>query len=258
MENHISKYKRRAGRNGISVGESYENNTIAFIESTFNSSPTYRRMEVLSSEFPNILGIDARIVEVERLGSLYQVLFRPKEGLNVGSYVKFDDDVWLVSDVWGSTKHIQKAMVQKCNRVIKWRDRDGIIVEINSIASQSPIGSKSNQGKFDVEWNKFDVSLPKGQLFVYFEKNGKTSPVDINHRFIFGKNAYEVTGIDDTSYVDKNGYGIIQLVVKVTTKRDEDDFVNFIPFNKYGEISTSKPILGLDEEKDKGTGGMIW
>lgn len=248
---YLDRYKSRLTRNGSNTGEVYTNNTIAFIESTFADSPTFRILEVISSEFPDVKEIDSRVVEVERMGTLRQILFRPKQGLNIGTYVKFDNETWLIFDQWGdrnSTKYT--ALVEKCNRTLKWKDLNSNIIEVDCIASQSPLGSKASQGKNDIEWNKYDVSLPLGQLYVFIEKNNITMSVEMNQRFIFGQNVYEVFGIDDTSFVDKDGHGIIQLLVKISTKQNGDDFINRIAFNEYETIITPT--------NTDGQGGRIW
>jgi hypothetical protein len=263
---HLDKYRSRLSRNGTNTGEVYASNTIAFIEATFQASPTFRVLEVVSTEFPEITQMDARVVEVERMGTLREVLFRPNQGLNIGTYVKFDGGTWLIFDKWGSTQSHTglKVLVEKCNRTLKWKDANGIVQEIDCIATQSPLGSKANQGKNDIEWNKYDVRLPLGQLYVFVEKNDITSTISLNHRFIFGSNVYEVFGIDDTSSVDNNGFGVIQLTVKVATKQDADDFQNRIAFNQYETPSTAvlptdggeNPVDGTNE--DSGNGGLMW
>lgn len=251
----IDRYKNRLTRNGNNVGESYANNTIAFKEATFSDSPTFRVLEVTSSEFPDITEIDARVVEVERMGTLREVLFRPYQGLNIGTFVRFDGFTWLIFDQWGDrTSHKYVALVEKCNRTLKWQDATKAVQEIDCIASQSPLGSKASQGKNDIEWNKYDVSLPLGQLYVYLEKNKLTDTLEMNQRFIFGRNVYEVFGIDDTSFVDKEGHGIIQLMVKLDVKRSSDDFVNRIAFNDY---SNSGGTLRTNVT-DTNTGGNPW
>jgi hypothetical protein len=70
-------FRNRVGRNGINEGDAYNNNTIAFIEATFHASPTFRLLGVKSTEKPTISEMDARVVEVERMGTLREVLFRP-------------------------------------------------------------------------------------------------------------------------------------------------------------------------------------
>jgi hypothetical protein len=171
--------------------------------------------------------------------------------------VLFDNETWLVSDVWGDIEHQQKVLVQKCNRTLKWRNAMNEVEEVNCIASQSPLGSKANQGKNDIEWNKFDVRLPLGQLYVFVERNDVTDTLNLNQRFIFGSNVYEVYGIDDISAVDKNGFGIIQLTIKLTTGQDADDFGNLIAFNVYEALEMpfeTEPTLPEDENK----GEVIW
>lgn len=252
MSSYLDKYKLRLSRNGNNTGNVYANNTIAFIEATFSASPTFRVLDVKSTEFPLITKIDARVVEVERMGTLREVLFRPHQGLNTGTYVKFDGETWLVSDVWGSKEATNlKVLVQKCNRKLKWLDKNNAPQEVDCIASQSPLGSKAMQGKNDIEWNKFDVRLPLGQLYVFVEKNSLTSTLKMNQRFIFGGNVYEIFGIDDTTSVDKNGFGIIQLTIKVTTKQDADNFTSGIAFNIYDTVD---PTPYIEEDK----GGLIW
>lgn len=254
MSEFLNRYKNRLSRNGNNVGESYANNTISFIESTFSASPTFRVLEVNSFEFPDVTEIDSRVVEVDRMGTLREILFRPRQGLNIGSYVKFDNDTWLIFDQWGdrnSSKYT--ALAEKCNRTLKWMDKDNIVQEIDCIASQSPLGSKASQGKNDIEWNKYDVSLPLGQLYVFVEKNPLADTVQINQRFIFGKNVYEVFGVDDTSFVDKSNHGIIQLLVKIDVKRDADDFSNRIASNDY---STNVPDSNTMNTNN--TGGNPW
>jgi hypothetical protein len=187
--------------------------------------------------------MDARVVEVERLGTLREVLFRPGQGLNVGTYIKFDDETWIIFDMWGNKETGLKVMVEKCNRTIKWKH--GVnIREYDCIASATPLGSKANQSKMDVEWNKYDVTLPLGQMYCFVEKNSITNEIKMNQRFIFGSGVYEVVGIDDTTSVDKNGFGILQMTLKVSTKRSEDDFVNRIADDTVDEPTTTPPSEG--------------
>lgn len=256
MSDYIRKYRKRLNRSGNDIGDVYANNTITFIESNFKSAPTYREVGVVSTEFPDVKKIDTRIITVERMGNIREVLFRPRKGLNIGSYIVFDNDTWLIYDKWGSEQATKiKTMVQKCNATTKWRDIKGFVREVPCIAVATPLGSKANQGKNDIEWNKFDVSLPAGQLFNFTEANPLTRQIRINDRFIFGSNVYEVFGVDDSTTVDINGYGIIQFTLKLTTRLDRDDFIEGIAYNDY-----KVDVIGnddvIDEDDDKG--GRPW
>lgn len=263
----LDSYRRRLGVNGQNVGEVYHSSTVAFKQEKFNQSPTFRVLEVKSFEFPEIKKMDARVINVERLGTLREVLFRPYQGLNLGTYVRFDNETWLISDMWGSIENgQQKVLVQNCNRFLKWKDSNDELNIVDCIASQSPLGSKASQGKNDIEFNAYDVRLATGQLFVFVEKNEKTSRISLNQRFILGSNVYEVYGLDDTTSIDKSGYGIIQILVKLTTRQSADDFENGIAYNKYKNDSAieipkdtdvSLPEEDTDEDEED-TGGLPW
>jgi hypothetical protein len=244
---YFDRYKRRLSRNGNDVGEVYKNNTIAFIEATFHASPTFRVMEVVKYGNPTV-EMDARVVEIERLGTLREIILRPSDNLEVGTYVVFDGDTWLLFDKYGGTGATSiKMLAIKCNRNIKWMGRDGDTVpkEYPCVASATDLGSKSKQSKNEIEWNKYDVKLPLGQLFVSMELNQDTKSINLNDRFVFGRNVYEVTGIDDITSVSKDGEGIIQLTVKITTHRN-GDFIDGMAVNEYTDSTSG------------GSGGGLW
>lgn len=244
---YIDEYRRRLRNNGNDLGEAYDNNTIAFMEATFHASPTFRVLDVISYEKPSVKKIDARVVEIERLGTLREVLFRPtSDGLNEGTYVRFDNFTWLIFD-----KYKGKVIVSQCNRKLKWYDRNGVSYSFDCVASSADLGSKAKQGRNEIEWNKYDVSLPLGQLFVFVELRPETEAIKLGQRFIFGNKAYEVTGIDDTTVVREKGvdaFGVLQMTVKITTIREEDDFINKVANNRY-DTGNVEP-----EEED----GLLW
>lgn len=258
----LGKYKRRMSRNGDNVGEVYKNNTIAFIEATFHTSPTFRVMEVESIQFPNIKEIDARIVEVERMGSLREAILRPSQFLETGAYVYFDNEDYIVFDRHGGTGATNvKLTLARCNRQLKWYDKDGVLNNMHCVASATDLGSKSKQSKNEIEWNKYDVRLPLGQLFVFVEISEKTQSIDLNDRFIFGRNAYEVTGIDDITGMNAEGYGILQLTIKINPAKIKDDFTNGIAYNEYrteGSIEVGNITTNIVSEENNGTGGRLW
>lgn len=249
MADYIDKYRRKITEtNGKDMGEAYAKNTTYLMESTFHASPTYRVMKVGGTEYLDVDTIDGRVIEVERMGSLREVLFRPlSEGVNIGAYLEFDGDTWLAFDRFGQNK----VLVERCNRSLKWYDRNNVYHEIDCIASATDLGSKSKQSKNELEWNKYDVRMPLGQLFVFVELTSETKLIGLNDRFIFGENVYEVTGRDDTTAVNRNGHGVLQLTIKLVPTRDGDDFENQIAENKY---ITTAPV----EEPVEDEGGSIW
>lgn len=254
---YLKRYKDRLSSYGDNVGDAYSKNTISFIESTFHASPTYRVMEVESSAYPDIKEIDGRVVEVERLGSLREIILRPTKSLEVGMYVKIDNEWYILIDKYGGTGSTSiKMLAIKINESLKWRDRDGILRDFHCVASATDLGSKSKQSKNEIEWNKYDVRLPVGQLFVSVEKNEITEDIGLNQRFIFGRDVYEVTGIDDITTVNDDGYGIIQYTVKITTKNSKDDFDLGVAYNRYLDDGESVEDESTNDSGDKG--GRLW
>lgn len=258
MGNFRENYLNQLEPYGNDIGDAFTSNTDVFMESAFTASPTYRLMKVKSTEYKNLETIDGRTIEVERMGSLREILFRPlSDGLNVGTYLEFDNDTWLIYDKFGRNK----VSASRCNRILKWYDKNGVYQEIDCIASASDLGSKSKQSKNEIEWNKFDVRLPLGQLFVFVELTDETSEIGLNDRFVFGKKVYEVVGMDDTTSVNKNGHGLIQFTIKVTTVREEDDFANGIANNVYKDsvvVTPSEEVFVEPPKEDSDKGGLIW
>lgn len=268
-KDYINKYKRRFNivgsvpkpnlediENEYNVGTSYGNNTDYFIEQTFHSSPSYRIAKIESYQKPHIDKMECRVISVERMGALREVLFRPSaEGLGVGTYMIFDDQKWLIFDIWSS----KKVMVERCNDTLIWIDRYGNLNQIDCIASTTDLGSKAKKNKDEIEWNKLDVFLPLGQIFIFIEKRPETTSIELNDRFIFGSSAYEVTGIDDVTAVMANQYGIIQFTLKKSITTSRDNFETRIAYNNYNESEKEKPSVEPNLPPDtEGEKGRIW
>lgn len=249
---YLDKYKKRVSQGGQNTAESMSNNTMSFIESTFTESPTYEDASAISYRSPNIKKVDIRVIDIERLGSIKEILFRPSHrGLGVGSYLLFDEDTWIIFERYGN----KKSLVQRCNDTIKWKDYDtGQIIELPCVASASDLGSKAKQGRNELAWNKYDVTLPAGQLFCFVELTDKTEKIRINQRFIFGTKVYEVVGYDDVTAVETDGenrYGLLQLTIKITTSQSQDDFESRIAYNEGYKVDDG-------DDDDDNNGGIIW
>src|SRR5699024_9349592 len=149
-------------------------------------------------------------LEISRMGSIRNILLRPNENLDIGNILIFDDAEWLAFDKYGSLNDNYKLTVGRINDKIKWRDANGVLHEVPCISGTSYLGSKSRQNWYDIEYNTYDVRLPIGQIFVFSEYNEETKLIDLNKRFIFGDKVYEVTGVDNVTYLETDGYGIVQ------------------------------------------------
>lgn len=295
MVSVFQEYSERVNSYATNIRERYEKDTKDFILDNFDDSPTYREIDVYKNDaFLNKFGV--RVNMIERMGNIRNILLKPDEDLNVGNMAMFEDRTWLIFDKYGHRDSGVKVTAMRTNYNLQWIDRDGILQSKRCYASSSDIGSKSKQSRANIEYNKYDVRLPFGQLYVFIETTESTAKIDLNQRFIINNIPYEVIGVDNTTHVedervynqetgapDFRKYGIIQYTVKRVTKHPKDDFELGIAFNDYLEkdvqdyipneegrdsnvastfnIDTDKKEIDVKLKNEKGKrerGGSIW
>lgn len=244
MVSVFEEYSERVNSHATNIRGRYELDTKSFILDNFDDSPTYREIEV--HEYEESIGTyGVRVNMIERMGNIRSIILKPDEDLNVGNMTMFEDRTWLIFDKFGHRDTGVKLTAMRTNYNLKWIDRDGILNAKRCYASSSDIGSKSKQSRANIEYNKYDVRLPFGQLYIFIEVTDETEKIGLNQRFIINKIAYEVIGVDNTTHVE-DGYGIIQYTVKRVTRHPKDDFELGIAYNDYLE----KDIDGYLPDED--------
>lgn len=265
MPSIFEQYTKRVTSHSENLRGRYERDTEQFINENFADSPTYRRIDVYR-EGESLGEYEVRVNMIERMGNIRSIMLRPNTDLNVGNMAMFESRTWLLFDKFGYVDSGVKLTAMRTNYNLKWIDPDGLFHSKRCYASSSDIGSKSKQSRATIEFNKYDVRLPFGQLYVFLETTEHTKKIDLNHRFIINDIVYETIGIDNTTHVE-DGYGIIQLTIKRVTKRHEDDFELGIAFNDYlsNEKSEENKEEAVDEmekevesDSSKRKGGRIW
>ena len=296
MVSVFEEYSERVNSHTTNIRGRYELDTKSFILDNFDDSPTYREIDV--HEYEESIGtFGVRVNMIERMGNIRSIILKPDEDLNVGNMAMFEDRTWLIFDKFGHRDTGVKLTAMRTNYNLKWIDRDGILNTKRCYASSSDIGSKSKQSRASVEYNKYDVRLPFGQLYIFIETTDATEKIDLNQRFIINNIVYEVIGVDNTTHVEDHmtvdedtgekefyKYGIIHYTVKRVTTHPKDDFELGIAYNDYLEkdindylpseegrdtnIANSSVIEGKDdsqmeiklrdEEGKRKRGGSIW
>lgn len=258
MDSIFEEYTERTEKHGSNLKERYEKDTDRFILESFANSPTYREIEVYEKEvYTGIKGV--RVNMIERMGNIRNLLLMPGDDLSVGNMAKFEERYWLLYDKFGYHEVGVKMTAMRTNHILKWYSKSGPLYSIRCYASSSDIGSKSKQSRANIEFNKYDVKLPFGQLYIFIETTEASKEIDLNHRFIINGIVYEVIGLDNTTHVE-NSYGLIQFTVKRTTKNNKDDFDLEIAHNEYyvQEASGITVVNETKAEKEDGRGGTIW
>ena len=247
MVSVFEEYSERVTSYATNIRGRYERDTKDFILDNFDDSPTYREIEVHEDE-KSIGTHGVRVNMIERMGNIRSIILKPDEDLNVGNMAMFEDRTWLIFDKFGHRETGVKLTAMRTNYNLKCIDREGVLNTKRCYASSSDIGSKSKQSRANIEYNKYDVRLPFGQLYIFIETTDATEKIDLNQRFIINNIAYEVIGVDNTTHVEDHKmvneetgkeefykYGIIQYTVKRVTKHPKDDFELGIAYNDYLE-----------------------
>lgn len=258
MRGIFGEYTERTQARGRNLKERYEKDTDRFIMESFENSPTYREIKVYEKGvYKGIKGV--RVNMIERMGNIRNLLLKPGDDLWVGNMAKFEERDWILYDKFGYHEVGVKMTAMRTNHVLKWKSKDGGLWAIKCYASSSDIGSKSKQSRANIEYNKYDVKLPYGQLYIFIESSEASAEIDLNHRFIINGIAYEVVGLDNTTHVENN-YGLIQFTVKRTTRHPKDNFKLGIAHNNYSieESNIIKVVKDVEVEEDEGRGGKIW
>lgn len=223
---------------GHSDSDSIKNTTFQIANSLFEEAPNFVYVELDDEQ------VGVRVLEGTDSHEKY-LLLRPESTLDIGAIVKYKDELWLVFNTTGEM-FSPKSRVQLCNDTLKWESKDGSIYEIPTSVSSS----KST--KYDIASNELQVLMLQGGVYAYVQSNEVTRQIMHSQRFILGSNVYEISGIDDLTYVDKNNQGIIQFTLRVTTKRTEDDFVENIANNSFLYANS------VEDREEEEEGGTLW
>ena len=246
---YLELYKKRLQANGDNVGDSFRKNTHYFKNKKFADSTTYRRAKIYTNKGTDIessVEEDIRVIEIDRQGSLRNILFRPKVDYRVGCIIEFNNTQWLAYDKFGSAVDDIKLRVSRINDILKWKDREGNIREIPCITSTSYLGSGSKSNDVGLSYNVFDVKTLVGKILISVELNKYTTTLELGQRFICGAHVYKLEHIDDISTIDSDYNGVLQLTLSIDLKNNEyDDFKNGIAYNN----------IWIDKDEDENEGG---
>lgn len=264
MSSLFEQYSDRVTSTGDSLRDRYEYDTKNFINENFDDAPTFRRIKVWK-QYQEVDEVDVRVNMIERMGNIRSLLLRPDVDLDVGNMAYFEGRTWLLYDKYGFSGDRLKMTAMRTNYNLKWIDANNVCHADRCYASSSDMGSKSKQNRANIEYNKYDVRLPYGQLYIFMETTEHTTAIDLNHRFIINNISYEVIGVDNTTHVEDD-YGIIQFTIKRVPEHPRDDFELGIAYNSY-VVSEQSGIVEDNTEEDieevyvdhtKRGGGLQW
>lgn len=186
----------------------------------------------------SIAKLEGNNVEIDGVG--YKVIIRNQENIysptkeyrNIlfykdipckrGSYVKYNNDFYMVTSALDDHYYYYSAKMQKCENILKWRLKDGSIVEFPCILSNDAYGVKIvTSGETGGENSV--------KMKVEVQKNETTLTIMPDYRFMFSPSTNDIY---KTSKIELIKEGIITLTTMISIYQQEDDIVNMVAYNE--------------------------
>lgn len=216
---YFDDYKNRLDEYGGSISGSRMAVTEVIINRSFADSPSFR-VGTLNNN-----SLDLRVERGKDLkdeNNSKTFLFRPNSVVDRGDLIDVDGDNWIVIDRNYTNNLLPKADVLLCNEHLNW-DQDGSLISY-------PCATRQYRPLRSIKEDREDINLPSGYLFVLAPHNEDTRKVKLRQRFILGDQAYEVVGVDSTTYVYRDK-GVVYFSVSIVPEKDRDDITNRVADN---------------------------
>ena len=233
---YISSYKKRVGSGGVVdtrtrlIYDSRKN-----FERSLKRDPSSITIKITDVGEVNISD-DTKLVpciindfsENDQKSFDEKVIYvRHDENIGIGSYVEFDNYVWLVIFKEHKSANIYKSFImRKCNQIIKYK-HDGVIYDIPCIVKNL---TQYSDGLQDIVY----TSTPDARRSIMYAENSITSNIKLGERFLINnQRVFRVTHIQNFEYQDKYGLsnGVASCIAVYTSLRDDDDLENNLASN---------------------------
>ena len=112
----------------------------------------------------------------------------------IGTRYRFNDNIWMVFSTDNIKTDTSSVYVRRCNNTMNWQDKYGNIHE-----EPCYIDYKITENQI---FRNYSVDVPSGRIWVQYQNNEHTKNIQVNSRFIFGKNVYKVRSMGDYDRVN--------------------------------------------------------
>lgn len=196
------------------------NNEKNLVVREFKNDPSYRSATLFKLNLEEC-PIDIRLKNVDRTTSEKRIIFLPETQIEVGSFIKYDDKVFLLKEFECDTiSPYSKGLL--CNQTLNWY---GLSSPIPCWCDNSSYGTK---GVVDTNLlTEYD-----GKILFYTQYNENTAKIRQDMRFIFDNAINAVYRVVDINRVVTGN--VLRLVMDKTEFRDGfDDIENNIAYNDF-------------------------
>ena len=246
--NYIDIYKRRVGRSNIVDTKTrliYEGRRN--FERSLKNDPSSKSLRITDIGEVNI-SENTKIVSCiindfsqndQKAYDEKLLYVRHDENVGLGSYVEFDNFIWLVIFKEHMSADIYKCFtMRKCNQIVKY-EYQGEVYEIPCVVKNL---TQYSDGLQDIVY----TSTPDARRSITYSQNYITSNIELGHRFLVNSDrVYRVTHMQN--FEVKNGYGseagISTCIAVHTALRATDDTDNNLAHNESIDSSSNEDML---------------
>lgn len=212
-----SLYESRMTIDGLTEKEVQVNSMKNSVLNNFDNSPSFEQVLI------NGIEQDVNIVEESVLSTnsnKKKIICKPDETISVGDIVVFNNDEWICTESDTTSEIYDVGIISVCTNTLKFYPSSTNPNENQILSGLIEIPCIVSKGSLGLDVNKF-MSLPADEYIVTCAENDKSSYITENTRFILGKSAYIVLGIDDISTI-----GLLNIRVKETQIDTADDRID--------------------------------
>lgn len=260
---YIELYKKRVGNNNITNSKTrliYE--ARRNFERSLKNDPSSITVKITDVGEVNISN-DTKFVpciindysENDQKALDEKVLYvRHDESIGIGSYVEFDNFIWLIIFREHRSANIYKTFImRKCNQILKYEYK-GDIYDIPCVVKNL---TQYSDGLQDIVY----TSVPDSKRSITYSQNNITSNIDLGQRFIINnKRAFRVTHMQDFEY--KEGYntsnGISSCIAVYTGLRNDDNIEDNLAYNENPSNYPDVIMIGSSVSYNIDDNNCVW
>lgn len=230
-------YKARTNMSGETYKDREINQLKRFINDKFLKSPSYHLVYIRGVEEPRGFHIYDENA-INKNPNKKRILSRPNETFNVGQYVVWEDNDWLITNIDCDSTVQTKGIMQKCNNQIS--------LYINDVLHKIPCCVDSAQMRLlNTDLNKY-LEVPSTDVFIRIANNELTQNIKRNDIYKIGEQNYRVSDISD---ILEPGL----LILKIAWVAEKQDLAEYKIKILNGDISISQSqqlFLNVEIYKD--------
>lgn len=223
----LERYQFRMRAKGAIPRESWLKNTQAWINTKLPASLSYYTAEIDGEER------QCAIIS-SRHDTMKKIITMPGEHLTNGTYVKWADEIWLITSVDPQSEVYQTGSMTQCNYLLKWVNNKGEVISRWVIALD---GTKYLTGEYDQN----TMTLGDSRLQLTMPRDDETVLVNRGARFLIDDPdadqpmAYELTKVNRSGSV-YGGHGVFVHMLSEDNRQDEHDNYELMIANYWDRI----------------------